>query len=190
MKYKKKIPTTNRRVERTLVAYIAFVAFCSFAILGYFALFYPLKYRTEILSASTEFSIAPDLISSVINAESRFRPAATSHAGAIGLMQVLPSTAAEVAATLSIPDFTADDLYDPSTNIQIGAYYLHTLIGDFGDTATAICAYNAGPNKVRTWLADPRYSHDSAVLYTTPYPETNAYLSKILHYQKIYANYF
>ena len=121
--------------------------------------------------------------------ESRFDKNAVSHKGAIGLMQLLPTTAQQVANDLGI-SFDPDDLYTPSTNILLGTYYLYTLLDRFNDLNTAICAYNAGPSKVSTWLKNSEYSTDQKTLYNTPYKETNNYLNKILRGQRIYKIYF
>lgn len=175
--------------KRALYIGIA-VAIIFFLILGLGSYCFPIKYRAEIIRYSTQYQLPPALIASVINAESRFRSDATSDKGAIGLMQLLPTTAREMADRLGIEDFDDVDLLSPATNIQLGTYYLETLIEEFGDTGTALCAYNAGPSKVRSWLGDSDYSADGKTLHTVPYPETKKYREKIEFFQKIYAIYF
>lgn len=147
---------------------------------------FPIKYRAEIVEYSRENGLNPALVASVINAESRFNPDAQSQKGALGLMQLLPTTAEEVARKLKILDFEANDLFAPDTNIQIGTCYLAQLIEQFGDVNTALCAYNAGPSTVRGWLGTPQYSADGVTLSEIPYPETQKYVQKIAFYQKIY----
>jgi len=148
--------------------------------------YFPTKYRAEIEEFSHENGLSPILIASVINAESHFNPTAQSQKGALGLMQLLPTTAVEVAKKLKITDFETNDLFSPATNIQIGTYYIAQLIKQFGDTTTALCAYNAGPNTVRSWLINCEYSADGITLDKIPYPETQKYVQKITFYQKIY----
>ncbi|MBO5103199.1 MAG: lytic transglycosylase domain-containing protein [Clostridia bacterium] len=173
-----------------LLSYIGVIVCLCVFITGYILVFYPIKYKDEITSASTEFNIAPNLIASMINAESNFNPYAVSSAGAVGLMQLLPTTAQEMALKLNLQNYSEQDLTTPNINIRLGTYYISTLIKLFEDLDTAICAYNAGPNKVKSWLQNPEYSNNQKTLITTPYPATNFYLSKIKHKMNIYSNFF
>ncbi len=173
-----------------LLSYIGVIVCLCVFIIGYILVFYPIKYKDEITSASTEFNIAPNLIASMINAESNFNPYAVSSAGAVGLMQLLPTTAQEMALKLNLQNYSEQDLTTPNINIRLGTYYISTLIKLFEDLDTAICAYNAGPNKVKSWLQNPEYSNNQKTLITTPYPATNFYLSKIKHKMNIYSNFF
>src|SRR5262245_29519785 len=94
-----------------------------------------------IAAASTESRLDPDLLRAVIHQESGFRPCAVSNRGAMGLMQLMPET----AATLGIAD-----PFDPRNNIRSGAQYLRQMLDQFeGDEELALAAYNAGPAKVQ-----------------------------------------
>jgi len=84
----------------------------------------------------------------VVETESAFRPAATSGRGALGLMQLRPSTAAEVARALGIPYGGPADLYDIEVNIRLGTAYLHMLRRRFGTLDLALQAYNIGPTRL------------------------------------------
>ncbi len=168
---------------------IIIVVICG-VLAGAFLYCFPLKYRAEILHFSEQYGLSPILVASVINAESRFNPTAKSQKGAIGLMQVLPATAEEIAQKINIPNFSAEDLLVPEINIQIGTYYLAQLITQFGDEKTGLCAYNSGPKTVSNWLKNSAYSTDGATLTQIPYPETKKYTQKIASYQKFYAIYF
>jgi soluble lytic murein transglycosylase len=98
--------------------------------------------------AGQRYGIRPEMILAVIQTESSFVADAISNKGAIGLMQLLPSTAREVAGELEI-EWTGDHLLkDPQVNIELGAYYLSKLIDDFEDVDMALSAYNAGPGRV------------------------------------------
>jgi soluble lytic murein transglycosylase len=100
--------------------------------------------------------IDPDLLLSVILAESRFRADAVSEKGAIGLMQLLPSTAAAVARELDLEWGGDVRLLDPGTNIALGSYYLKQLMDEFGDDLSlALTAYNKGPGYVLRQMAGP-----------------------------------
>lgn len=148
---------------------------------------YPLKYENMIISASLEFSIQPELIAAVINSESSFDKNATSNKGAEGLMQLMPTTANMLAAQLGMENV---DLFDPETNIKLGSFYLSQLFARFDNFEVAICAYNAGPGRVSSWLKDERYSNDGKTLSNIPFSETATYLEKVVKNAKIYQNRF
>jgi len=142
---------------------------------------YPLKYKKHIIEASEFYNVDRVLIASVINAESSFRKDAVSNKGAVGLMQIMPTTGEWVAGKMKI-DFNDETLKDPHTNILIGTFYLNYLLGKFKDTRTALIAYNAGEGKVTTWLAEA----GSTTLTTSPYPVTNRYVDKVLNSMGFY----
>ncbi len=100
------------------------------------------------------YRLDPALLAAVIWQESRFRPAAVSSAGAVGLMQLLPSTARGIAQRTGGSAFVESDLYQPELNIRYGAWYLRHLLDKYGDTQLALAAYNAGQTNVDRWLAD------------------------------------
>lgn len=176
-------------------------------ILIYDRVMYPLKYREEILKAAEEFEIDPVLIASVINAESGFDNFAISNKGAVGLMQIKPSTAEWIVkrmtqdntVTQSVatdetnlkdmlynPDTNTGELFHPQTNIRIGTYYLKYLIKKFNNLETVLCAYNAGEGTVNGWLANKIYSQNGENLDKIPYKETNDYLNKVFVNMKVY----
>lgn len=141
-----------------------------------FNVFFPLKYQKEILAAANTYGIDPVLVASVINAESGFDKNKVSAKDAVGLMQLLPSTAAAMAKDDEI------DLFDPTTNITLGVKYLAYLINRFHDVDTALFAYNAGEGNVARWLSET----GKMKLTTCPFKETNAYVQKIKKCMKYY----
>lgn len=149
--------------------------------------FYPIKYYEEVKNSSITYNIRPELILSVIKAESSFNRKAESEKGAKGLMQITDSTADFIAQRLGISDY---DIFSAKTNIKFGSYYLNYLITRFTSEQVAICAYNAGEGTVSSWLSDKRYSLDGKTLQVIPYPETSAYLIKILKGEKKYSKYY
>jgi soluble lytic murein transglycosylase len=103
---------------------------------------------SRIDQVSRKYAISPDMIFAVIQVESAFDPMAVSNKGAMGLMQLLPSTARAVAEELNI-QWTGDGmLWDPATNIEMGTYYLRSLISRFNNIEVALTAYNHGPTRV------------------------------------------
>jgi soluble lytic murein transglycosylase len=102
----------------------------------------------SIAGASGRYDLPPEMILAVIRIESAFNVNAQSHKGAVGLMQILPSTAQEIAMELRMEWRGEDLLRDPSANIEMGAYYLTKLIGQFDDLGVALAAYNHGPGRI------------------------------------------
>lgn len=141
-----------------------------------FNICFPLKYHDEILIAAKTYSIDPVLIASQINAESSFDKNKVSPKKAIGLMQLLPSTAKSLTNNEEI------DLFDPNINIDLGVKYLSYLINKFNDIDTALFAYNAGEGNVTRWLTEQNITK----LKTCPFKETNAYVAKIKRSFKYY----
>lgn len=170
-----------------LVGFIFCEALCFAFSVRYFL--YPTKYKDAVISYSQKYDISPYLIFSVIKAESNFNKNAKSSAGAIGLMQIVPSTASYVAHIFNIPFSNADELYEPQKNIELGSAYLKYLSTKFSTTDTILSAYNAGETITRSWLNDTNYSLDKITLYNIPYKETKNYIKKINKNIKIYKKY-
>ncbi len=103
---------------------------------------------TSIARASNRYDLPPEMILAVIRIESAFDINAQSNKGAVGLMQILPSTAQEIAQELRMDWPGEDILRDPQANIEMGAYYLTKLIGQFNNLAVALAAYNHGPGRI------------------------------------------
>lgn len=161
-------------------------------ITGYFCsivLMYPKKYENNIAYVCNEFEIPKPLFYALINTESSFKHDAKSSAGAIGLTQILPSTAEYICVKNNL-DYSNFDLYNPYDNLYIGAMYLRYLFNRFDNSYTALAAYNAGETVVRSWLQDERYSYDQICLYNIPYKETNNYIKKIKNNEKIYSTFY
>jgi len=102
----------------------------------------------SIYRASTRYNVPPEMILAVIRIESAFDVNAQSDKGAVGLMQILPSTAQEIAQELRMDWRGEQILRDPSANIEMGTYYLTKLIGQFNDLSVALAAYNHGPGRI------------------------------------------
>ncbi|MEK8022973.1 MAG: lytic transglycosylase domain-containing protein [Candidatus Hydrogenedentota bacterium] len=112
-------------------------------------------FQKEIRAAADSTALDPLFITSLVYVESKFRPRAVSPQGAVGLMQLLPGTARQVARTHRVRLKDTDALFDPRVNILLGALYMRTMLRDFRDTNLAVAAYNGGPRAVRIWLRSP-----------------------------------
>jgi soluble lytic murein transglycosylase len=138
---------------------------------------YPLHYRPIVTGHARNYHLDPALLAAVIDAESKFRAHARSSSGAIGLMQLLPTTAHGIAVHTGGTRFRTSDLYDPELNVRYGAWYLRHLLDRYGDERTALAAYNAGQRNVDDWLAS-----GSGVRF----PETRAYVKHVERLKSIY----
>ena len=111
-----------------------------------------------VMELSERHQLAPSVILAVIEKESSFRPQIVSKAGAVGMMQLLPNTAKEVAKAYRIRSYKGkDDLRDPATNIRLGVAYLSYLRQNFGHSLHYIAAYNLGPTALRRRLRSGNY---------------------------------
>lgn len=153
---------------------------------------YPLKFSGSISKYSSQMQVDPYLISAIIKSESNFNQYAVSRKGAVGLMQLSPSTAKWVAQKLKIP-YSYNDLFDPDYNIRIGSWYIKYLINYYnGDVKLAVAAYNAGLANVDRWLAKTkRYTIEVTEI---PFKETNHFVKRVFKsyemYKKLYPGVF
>jgi len=105
-----------------------------------------------IVHESKKYGYDPLLLTAVIITESSFNNWARSNKGALGLMQIRPATGKELAAEVSVQWQGTRSLYNPETNIALGAYYLNKLYLHFGDLGLALEAYNHGPSRLKGYL--------------------------------------
>lgn len=116
-------------------------------------------YASAIRQSAEKYGIDPNLVSAVVQVESGGNPRAVSPAGAMGLMQLMPS---------NVDEFGVNDPFDPDQNIDAGAHQLANLLNQYnGNLDLALAGYNAGPGAVRRYNGVP------------PYPETQQYIQKV-----------
>jgi soluble lytic murein transglycosylase len=143
----------------------------------YARLWFPLHYSTNVRVYARQDKLDPALLAAVIEAESKFNPEARSDAGAVGLMQLTPSTAKGIAQYTGGSRFRVSDLTNPDINIRYGAWYLGHLLAKYQNERLALAAYNAGQENVDSW----RQAHEGI-----QFEETKDYVSKVQRLQKIY----
>lgn len=141
----------------------------------------PLRHEDIIRQQAADKNLDPSLIAGVIYVESRFRDQ-TSHAGAKGLMQIMPSTADYIARKSGGTEFEQGDLATPQINIAYGSWYLRYLLEHYhGNTILALAAYNAGEGKVDEWWRTAAERGERfRVADHIPFPETREYVGKVL----------
>lgn len=167
-----------------VVAAVLLVAVGGFAYLQrteppwYARLWYPLHYSTNVRVYASQDHLDAALLAAVIESESKFNPTVESDAGAVGLMQLTPSTAKGIAQYTGGSRFRVSDLTNPDINIRYGAWYLGHLLDRYhGDERLALAAYNAGQDNVDRWQREH---------VGIQFNETRDYVDKVERLKKIY----
>ena len=138
---------------------------------------HPRQYQALLQAAARSHGVEPELLQGVARQESRLTATVQSAAGAVGLLQLLPSTAAE----LMDPDPDRQALLNPELNAALGARYLRRMLDQHGDSAwLALAAYNAGPGATKGWINPSLKELPELWVEMIPYPETRLYVKKVL----------
>lgn len=148
---------------------------------------FPLAYRDVISKISSNTNVDSTLIYAVARQESAFFAEATSSAGAMGLMQLMPRTARHTAGKKGIKH-RKKDLFKPEHNMTLGTHYLNELLEQYkGNRILAAAAYNAGPHRVKRWKANTAAELPYDIwIETIPFKETRGYVQNVLSYSVIY----
>lgn len=146
---------------------------------------HPIKYYEYVQKYSQEYGVPKEIILAVMSSESSFTSDAVSYKGAVGLMQIMPSTY-EWLCTKTGDDPNQSYLYDPNVNIKYGTYFLSYLYSRFGVWETVYAAYNAGEGRVRGWLENPLYGEDGRLI-EIPFEETKTYVKRVSERAKVYS---
>ena len=157
-----------------------------------FELLYPQNFSASIKVAAKEFEVDDYLMFALVRTESFFEPRVQSHAGAIGLTQLMESTAADCARRLKVQDY---NLLDPATNIRFGTYYYSTMKKRLDNSGVlALFAYNAGITVVRRWIRSSKIELNERgdlwsdmFLETLPFAETRDYGRRVVSAAAMYA---
>ena len=144
----------------------------------------PVKYQAEIDKYAEEFSLEKELLTALIYVESRFNKSSESPKGAVGLMQLMPSTAYWIAEELGHNNFTLTDLREPEINIKFGSWYFSYLFQKFDkNLIKTIAAYNAGENNVRNWINN---GWQGDIKQKLPFSETDNFVRRVISTKKYY----
>jgi len=171
---------TAALLTTTVVVLLGYVVFNELTSRAVKEINLPLRHEDIIRQQAKNKGLDPALVAAVIYTESKFRDQ-TSHAGARGLMQVLPETAEFIARDSGATNFQIEDLATPQVNISYGSYYLKYLLDRYGgNNALAVAAYNGGETNVDKWLSDSVRSGESFSIKSIPFPETQNYVKKVL----------
>ncbi len=153
-------------------------------------IFYPFPYREKVENYSARYKVDKFLSIAVMKTESNFSEAAKSQSGAVGLMQLMPETAAWIGYRLGdyMPESAEGiDFFAPDTNIRYGIWYLAELEEEFaGNDILALAAYNAGRGNVRHWIEKNGWGEDFGDIEKIPYGETRHYIKRVLYCREKY----
>ena len=147
----------------------------------------PIHHEQAILDPCARHGVDPLLVCAIIQCESGWEEDVVSDAGAVGLMQMMPSTSQELSAYGLVDAWAYDpnNLTDPVTNIEFGCAYLAQLQGALGSQDEVIAAYNAGPGSVESWLAN-----GGDITEAIDFPETALYLTRVKETYSRYNKYY
>ena len=150
---------------------------------------HPDDYREIVEKYATQYNVPAYIVFAIIDTESNFDENANSSAGAMGLMQMMPSTFEWLTSADHLGEnLLSDNLYDPEVSIRYGTYYLRYLFEKFYNWNTVFAAYNAGEGNVSRWLADREYSDGQGGLKSIPFEETRKYVKKVNKSKEYYKN--
>lgn len=166
----------------------------SMALLGskwFLRMVFPLHYRDVVAAKTEKYRVDPFLVIAMIRVESHFNPEARSDKGAVGLMQLMPETAAWIYDQMRQGRLDPTLLRDPELNVELGVWYLRSLLDKFdNDPVLALAAYNGGRGRVVEWLAQEQWTGKRDTLHQIPFPETRNYVERVLTvrdwYRKLY----
>jgi soluble lytic murein transglycosylase len=152
-----------------------------------YRLYFPVLERETLIASSRENGLDPVLVAALIRQESNFNPAATSPAGARGLMQLMPDVGRGLASSKGIAAWNPDMLYDPAINIKLGTAHLSGLVRKYPEVARALAAYNAGESRVEKWSTKTGAGDAEVFTERIPFVETRDYVRIILRNRAYYA---
>jgi soluble lytic murein transglycosylase len=146
---------------------------------------FPLPYESNLREVAQRNQLDPMLVAGLVRQESAFESNAMSHVGAVGLMQVMPKTAAKLTRQMRIR-YSRTRLTDPGYNLQLGARYLANLIEQLGTPEAALAAYNAGEDRVAQWTAGQNYLETAEFVESIPFTETREYVQIVIRNASVY----
>ena len=163
------------------------------ATLPLWKLAYPMPYKDPLLTYSFKHEIDPYLLAGLVRQESEFSASVISRSNAHGLAQIMPATGRDLARRLGIKGYTNNMLFQPAVSLQMGSYYLGSLINSLGgNLEQALASYNAGKGRVTQWLERGKYNDPAEFVESIPFNETRGYVQSVRRnagiYKRLYGN--
>jgi soluble lytic murein transglycosylase len=153
----------------------------------FWELLFPLPYRADLDRTARAEGIDPFLLAGLIRQESEFNPQALSPANAYGLTQVRPVTGRQFARKAGIPRLSNRMLFQPATNLKLGAAIFHGMLDhNGGKIEQTLAAYNAGPTRAVEWLGWNQYREPAEFVESIPFTETRDYVQAVMRNADIY----
>ncbi|MHA0857449.1 lytic transglycosylase domain-containing protein [Paenibacillus sp. CMAA1364] len=172
---------------------VLLLLFTSFVLLLFFnsnwmSWVYPIHYKEEIKIQAEHYEVDPYLIAAIIRVESNYKAGKESSKGALGIMQLMPSTANWAMEMANTPQISLDRIkHEVSPNIQLGTWYFSSLMKQYdGNKALAIAAYNAGPGNVKSWMSKGLWNGQADTVKEIPIDQTRHYVTRVLYYYEKY----
>ena len=151
-----------------------------------YRLVYPVVHQDALLAEAAEQRLDPSFVAALIRQESMFNPAATSPAGARGLMQVMPDLGGKLAGSLGYPVWDPVLLYQADVSLQLGSYHLQELAVRYTEPSHVLAAYNAGASRVERWAKRTGVDDPEVFAERIPFVETRGYVRVIYRNQELY----
>ena len=177
----------NKKIENSIYALIIISLTVCFVVYVHnkTGVFRDNPYKKQVAFYSQKYSVDPLLVEAVMKRESNLNPNAVSNKGAVGLMQIMPKTAEDIAKQLALEDYNENRLFEPDLNIGFGAYYLQFLMNYYkNNLILALAAYNAGIGNVDAWIAANPFIAKSVACI--PYKETKRHTKAIIFTHNVY----
>lgn len=181
--------TTRKNAKKLLIILMTIILIIILVVICVNKLMIKILYKKEysefVNKYAQMYNVDENLIYSIIKVESNFDANAVSSQNAQGLMQLMYTTAEEVARKNNI-ELTEENILEPDINIKLGTIYLSTLLEKYECIEVALAAYNAGSGNVDKWIENGIIKEDGSDIENIPFKETNNYVRKILRDYEVY----
>jgi soluble lytic murein transglycosylase len=153
----------------------------------FWKLAFPMPYREDLERFARQNNLDPFLVAGLARQESEFNPKAVSVSSARGLTQIMPSTGRELSRHLRIRPYSTARLFQPQVNLQLGTYYLRSVVDSVdGRWEAALAAYNAGLSRAKDWSTWGEFREPAEFVETVPFTQTREYIQIVLRNADIY----
>jgi soluble lytic murein transglycosylase len=146
---------------------------------------FPLPYEEIVRREAARNGVDPMLVAGLMRQESTFQSDIISPKGAVGLMQVLPTTGRRLAPRLKLR-YSREKLTDPEYNLRLGTLYLSDLLKEFGSPEAALAAFNAGEDRISAWQGERKNEEIAELVESVPFTETREYIQIVLRNAEVY----